>query len=1005
MPSTSRICLNMAFLALLVGCSPELDSLMIKSEGQVNNSKADDGAAIKCSGRNYQPRIHGIGHSNILIFDPTHPSELEVVIEGQDLVIKEAITTKPEKSDVAEEPDESTKSKAKTNEQKSIKCVEARISVSGTVQAADRKDYELVKVGEGFIKVKFKIEYLQKMVSGDEITIFVNVVNHQKLAKNRLSTVQKSASHHPTAAYAHRKFTVYHAAEFREKVMGGRIKASDFRAFPLPKNEAEKLFGPLIADNFYVVRLSVRNTTGEDKLISTGMITASGRVLVEPDNGPSFTMPVELTPSSLEQAYTILADEEVNQPRTRVFRGLEFVGALATAANLAFGGSTNLTEGIGLFTGVLIPETRKLWPDRWPDYQRNIVAFAMQDLTKVADGAVSNQKLLFFSKSKIEGVMSDPNLFATGQTEGSRFLSSFGALTSGWQPKQPNAAVISVAFDGLDIPFENVVSVASVSAQERLGNAQVRLRDLENRMNDLSTSWNGLPAEQLLGQVSGAERDKAAETIQKASEHLKAVYTAVAAAAPGFRETKNNAQDAVAPMKQTFETAAISIDSAKSTHATPQLSNMAPLRGLALDMSSAFDTAKTELAELNDHTNLAPWSKTMVTEQISELNEAKEKSAGVAKDVSALADRLVGMSTAINGLSEYGREIDTVSDWRLRSEEALKGTDDLRDHLSDTALADFDDLQKLIDEAEQQITVLSTALIKPRELASKGRVPASGSGFNDADKALKALLTPLDQFNIKMQNFLTRAPSELSNLKEGTDEHKALNTAINAVQKMPGYDRIKVLEKLSPHLLKLSEINTLDILKKAKTDYDEIAEIADGINKQLAAAQTKTITETTVLKLMAEVDILGDALQNADPASIASRFLNHKLIGPNELKFHEDQIQSLRKSILRGSDGSAYETQIKAMENAVAKANEAFAIYERIGSILKAVANPGGGNAGDILASISTPANFSATSTEEKGQTELDSLERRYTDNLGRDLDRLEEILTGVKPEGEGAGS
>jgi PKD repeat protein len=940
---------------------------------------ASTGAKITCEGRTFSPRIHGIGHSNVLVFDPEHSSNLEVVVEGQDLLV---------------EYDDNGKT---------IECVSIRLSVSGTVQASEDLDYELSKVGEGFIKVKFLPRYLKELRSGDEITIYVNVTNNHLRDQIQSGAKKSTETLSPTAAYAHRKFTVFHAADYRAQVMDGRIKASDFRAFPLPKNEAEKLFGPLIADNFYVVRLSVRNTTGEDKLISTGMITASGRVLVEPDNGPSFTMPVEITPSSLEQAYTMLADEEVNQPRTRVFRGLEFVGALATAANLAFGGSTNLTEGIGLFTGVLIPETRKLWPDRWPDYERNIVAFAMQDLTKVPDGAVSNQKLLFFSKSRIEGVMSDPNLFARGETEGTRFLSSLGALTSGWQPKQPQAAVISVAFDGLDIPFENVVSVASVSAQERLGNAQVRLRDLENRMNDLSTSWNGLPAEQLLGQVSGAERDKAAEAIQKASEHLKAVYNTVARAAPGFRETKNKAQDAVAPMKQSFETAAVSIENANTTLATPQLSNMEPLKGLAVDFADAFKDADEKLADLNDHTNLAPWSKTMVTEQISKLNEAKNKSANVAKALSELTKKLEGMEAATKGLLDYGSEIDAVSDWRVRSAEALKNTDDFRDHLSETALAELDDLQKLIDEAEQKISVLSAELINPRQLASKGRVPASGKVFVDADKALKALLPSLDQFNIKMQNFLTRAPSELSALQEGTDEHSALNAAIGAVQKMPKYERVRVIEKLSTHLLKLSEINTLDVLKKAKTDYDEAAEIADGINKQLATAQTKTITETTVLKLMDEVDVLGNALQNADPASIASRFLNHKAIGSNELKFHEDQIQSLRKSILRGSDGSAYDNQIKAMETAVAQANEAFAIYERIGAVLKAVANPGGGNAGDILANISTPANFSATSTEEQGQTELGSLERRYTGSLGRDIDRLEEILTGAKPEAAGS--
>src|SRR5262249_29033136 len=159
----------------------------------------------------------------------------------------------------------------------------------------------------------------------------------------------------------------------------------DMMAFPLPDHEIDSMFGPYVRNRYFVVRLSIRNTTADAKLISTGMIRAEGRAIVEPENNeqPSYTVPVSIAPQSLDQIYTILDDEGVEMPRAWTFRSLEFIGALGSAWNAAFSNSLRVSKNLGLLTGVFIPEAQKLSPDRWPGYKRNIVQFAMPDLIKV----------------------------------------------------------------------------------------------------------------------------------------------------------------------------------------------------------------------------------------------------------------------------------------------------------------------------------------------------------------------------------------------------------------------------------------------------------------------------------------------------------------------------------------------------------------------------------------------------------------------------------------------
>lgn len=418
--------------------------------------------------RSKSPRIHNVGLESILIFEtaPSQPSvtkrerAVRIPVDGRDL---------------------------------HPRCVTFHVQLTGAPPLSrqdweqdfvvskptdERPDSALVLLLENFI---------DRMKTGDKLTVQIAISQQQAFGYPDRRRV---------VSFATRTFTLYELNDYRRQVLASRIAAHDIRAFPLPEEEAIMLFGPLIAENFFVVRMSVRNTESEAKLISTGMITASGRAIVEPIEStlPTFTVPVTVVPSSLEQVYSILDDEEVNQPRSKVFRTLEFVGALASAATSAFVGTLDVNKGISLFTGVAMPESKKLWPDRWPGYKRNVVNYAMPDLLKVAANSVSTHKHLFFSKKDLEGVIADHNMFLPALNEARGVVRRLGRQRSGlfqqfFQSVEPDVRVISVGFDNLDIRFEKVFETPKVGTREEIGKLLEDMPKQTDWLESLSQGW------------------------------------------------------------------------------------------------------------------------------------------------------------------------------------------------------------------------------------------------------------------------------------------------------------------------------------------------------------------------------------------------------------------------------------------------------------------------------------------------------------------------------------
>ena len=309
---------------------------------------------------------------------------------------------------------------------------------------------------------------------------------------------------------ASRTFTLYKTEDYRTQFKGKRVMPSDIMAFPLPEAEVEKFFGKKVADHYFVVRLSVRNTEQDDRLISTGMIRAKGRALVETVKEPRvrFTVPVEVAPHSAVQLYTMLDDEGVNEPRAVFFRYLEFAGAMATGYTGFFGANKTITDSVQLGTGIMDPALQKLIPDRMPGYKRNIVNFSMPDLLKVAGGGVTDHKFLFFPKKKIEGLIIDQNSY--GDRDSSRFAAFKGRLTkktgsSGFD--SPHSFVSYLVFDNIEIPFEEVFMPTSSQPKIKVLELIERARTLAQKIKAIQENWDPSKSDsyKLFGEISASD--------------------------------------------------------------------------------------------------------------------------------------------------------------------------------------------------------------------------------------------------------------------------------------------------------------------------------------------------------------------------------------------------------------------------------------------------------------------------------------------------------------------
>ena len=267
----------------------------------------------------------------------------------------------------------------------------------------------------------------------------------------------------PMLSRESRTFSLYAADDYRSLVLERQINIHNITACPLPFEEARRLFGKLVSEDYYALRLTLKNPSDKDQLVSLGMITAHGRALVTPakDNKgiSDFTKYIQVAPQSQQQVYTMVQNGKVDLKREWFFRSLTFAGALATTYGTGFAASEDYVKAVALATGTVIPGLKELIPDKVPFHLLNIVNFGMPDLVKVPKGGSVDGKYLFFSRSKIQAVLQDPR---TGTSELRKALN---------KPDPYSVRVVSLAFDTLQVPFES----AGASPENDLATKVARL--------------------------------------------------------------------------------------------------------------------------------------------------------------------------------------------------------------------------------------------------------------------------------------------------------------------------------------------------------------------------------------------------------------------------------------------------------------------------------------------------------------------------------------------------
>jgi len=185
-----------------------------------------------------------------------------------------------------------------------------------------------------------------------------------------------------------RSFILFTSDDYRNEVLAHNIQIQNITAFPLPETETKKLFGDFVGNKYYAVRLTLRNSTEQDQIISLGQIKAYGRALVEPVSLGSkpgdyltYTIPVELAPQSQQQIYTMVqipkgtilnesGQFDNDSYRDWYFGALELCGALAAAYGAGFAANEDYIKAVALTTGAVT----RIRPDRRSDCNAALIA-------------------------------------------------------------------------------------------------------------------------------------------------------------------------------------------------------------------------------------------------------------------------------------------------------------------------------------------------------------------------------------------------------------------------------------------------------------------------------------------------------------------------------------------------------------------------------------------------------------------------------------------------------
>ena len=177
----------------------------------------------------------------------------------------------------------------------------------------------------------------------------------------------------------------------------------EYRYTVLDPEDASKLFGFGVGDNFYVLQLSVVNNSDKKLVVPLSSIQAEvewsyadekeegGRTILY-DEGPPTLSPLKLA------AVTSYFDtfQKTKGKKARLFNILDGVGTLAASLVPVFG--RGLERGNSIMSGGLIPGLHKAWGDLSSQQLQNLTSMSWDSVEEIPAGG-STEKFIYIQRS------------------------------------------------------------------------------------------------------------------------------------------------------------------------------------------------------------------------------------------------------------------------------------------------------------------------------------------------------------------------------------------------------------------------------------------------------------------------------------------------------------------------------------------------------------------------------------------------------------------------------
>ena len=266
-------------------------------------------------------------------------------------------------------------------------------------------------------------------------------------------------------------------------------------------------------------------------------------------------------------------------------------------------------------------------------------------------------------------------------------------------------------------------------------------------------------------------------------------------------------------------------------------------------------------------------------------------------------------------------------------------------------------------------------LTTPARLAAEGRLPRMSNALESARDELTKLVAPVAAAKEALEETTALAPDPQASVEVRSTVEAVVLIARQIVGAFPA--------GLKDESAKLTDVidNMPDVTAPLQDAQNALSATEDRLvaaEPVIKDAKPTLAAAETIGRLIEQVETLSAVADALTPSSINANLIENRIYGPDELSFHEGQIDKVRKAIARGADTAIYEQQIADMEKAITQAGQADNFYRQAAEQMKDAATIGR----DLYDRLQELQGDVAGFTEVMASGLADTLDRRYIDKL-----------------------